>query len=154
MNNINKEQLNSFLVSTFNRILAWEDRTFKDMKIKDLTLREFHVIEAVYHLKSTGDNKMSSIAKFLSITPGSLTTSVDTLVSKGYLMRKASENDRRVIVLVPTKKADMVNEKHKKIHMELIDELLRGIDQSHADVFLDTLNRLDLYFADECNMRK
>ena len=60
-----------------------------------------HVIEAV----GPGEgNNMSSIARKLNITVGSLTTAMNSLVKKGYVVRERSEEDRRVVLIKLTDK--------------------------------------------------
>ena len=47
------------------------------------------------------ENTMSVVAKKLGITAGSLTTAVNSLVNKKYVLRKRSEQDRRVVYVSP-----------------------------------------------------
>ncbi|MBR2453198.1 MAG: MarR family transcriptional regulator, partial [Clostridia bacterium] len=122
-----KEKLNYFLVHIFNHILSWEESSFKEMGISDLPLRELHVIEAVCNLKKSDKNRMSDIANYLSITPGSLTTSVNTLVKKGYLVRENDKSDRRVVLIVPSEKAEEVNAVHATFHASMIDKVAETV---------------------------
>ena len=114
MNEREKATVNEFFVRVFNQILSWEEQSFKDMGVSEITLRELHVIEAVYSLIEKDENQMSGIAKYLSITPGSLTTAVNCLVKKGYLVRESMPTDRRVVKIVPTELAEKVNKMHLK----------------------------------------
>lgn len=60
-----------------------------------------HIIEAI----GLGEgNNMSTIAKKLNITVGSLTTSMNSLVKKRYTERIRSEEDRRVVYIRLTEK--------------------------------------------------
>ncbi len=153
MNIEQKNEINYFFVHVFNQILSWEEHSFKEMGVSDITLRELHVIEAVCALQKSGENKMSSIARYLSITPGSLTTSVNTLVKKGYLQREAQPNDRRIVLIVPTKKAVEIGGLHSKIHSSMIDEIGKVTDEKELAVLVDTLGKLSNFFAKETNMR-
>ena len=64
--------------------------------IKDLTLGEVHVLETV----AINNNKpMTFIANKQKITVGALTTMINRLVQKGYLVRTRDEMDNRVIRL-------------------------------------------------------
>lgn len=145
-----KERLNSFFVHVFNQILSWEEKSFKDSGIDEITLRELHVIEAVYHLSDSRKNKMADIARFLSITPGSLTASVNVLVKKGYLRREGSETDRRVVYIVPTDKAKAVNDIHTKFHSDMIDEALALFDGEGTEQLISALERLAVFFEERC----
>ena len=150
-----KEKLtvNQFFVRVFNQILSWEEQSFKDMGISEITLRELHVIEAVYSLLEKGENQMKEIAKYLSITPGALTTAVNCLVKKGYLKRENDPEDRRVVKIVPTKKAEEVNKMHEKLHKEMIDGVLENIDDDDIKIVLKTLEGLNNFFGKSGNFR-
>lgn len=142
-----KEQLNHSFVKVFNSILSWEEQSFKKMGVSAITLRELHVVEAVFRLAKDGKNKMSNIAAYLSITPGSLTTSVNCLVKKGYLKREPDPSDRRVVKILPTDKAKEVNELHDKFHMDMIDALLGTLTPGSAEVLLDALDKTGELFS-------
>ena len=149
-----KATINQFFVRVFNQILSWEEQSFKEMGISDITLRELHVIEAVYSLIEKGENQMSEIAKYLSITPGSLTTAVNCLVKKGYLEREHQANDRRVVKIIPTKAAEEVNKMHEKLHKEMIDGVMSNIDDKDMDVVLKTLEGLNNFFGKNQTSRR
>lgn len=154
MTKAQKESLNMQLVHVFNRILSWEEQTFRKMEQSDLSLRELHVIEAIYHLQKSGENRMSAVARYLSITPGSLTTSVNVLVKKGYVVRRASESDRRVVELLLTEKAEKVNKIHTRLHDKMIDGICDSLDEVQVDTLFAAVKNLSEYFADKCGMRK
>ncbi|MBQ9736988.1 MAG: MarR family transcriptional regulator [Clostridia bacterium] len=149
-----KTALNTFFVYVFNQILSWEEQSFKEMGISEISLRELHVIEAVYSLKENGKNRMSEIAKYLAITPGSLTTAVNCLVKKGYLSRENLPEDRRVIMINPTDKAFRVNESHKQFHEKMIDSIEKYIDDESADAVIKTLEGLSGFFAEKEELRR
>ena len=58
----------------------WKKQAIITEEYKDITNNDMHIIEAV----GLGGNKMSDIAAKLNITVGSLTTSMNSLVKKGY----------------------------------------------------------------------
>ncbi len=149
-----KAMINQFFVRVFNQILSWEEQSFKEMGISEITLRELHVIEAVYSLIEKGENQMSEIAKYLSITPGSLTTAVNCLVKKGYLERESQPNDRRVVKIVPTKAAEEVNKIHEDLHKEMIDGVMSNIDDKDMGVVLKTLEGLNKFFGENQTSRR
>ena len=74
--------INNVLVNLINEIWELEEKAIITEEFKDLTNNDMHVIEAV----GTGDGKnMSSIARKLNITVGSLTTAMNSLVNKKYV---------------------------------------------------------------------
>ncbi len=149
-----RTELNNIFVKVFNHILSWEEQSFKEMGISEITLRELHVIEAVYSLQESASNKMSEIAKYLAITPGSLTTAVNCLVKKGYLERQQSSADRRIVYIIPTPKAQNVNEMHQRFHQAMIKEITTGIDDKDINIVINILNNLHRSVADNKILRK
>ena len=77
----NREVINDVLVHLFNEIMELEEQAIITEEYKDITNNDMHIIEAV----GLGGNKMSDIAAKLNITVGSLTTSMNSLVKKGYV---------------------------------------------------------------------
>lgn len=149
-----KVRTDKLLVRVFNQILSWEERSFKEMNFENLTLRELHIIEAVFELKEENNNRMSEIAKQLSITPGSLTTAVDGLVKKDYLARESKAGDRRVVLIAPTEKAREVNAVHSKIRTQMIDEILEQSGIEKNEVLYNMLEKLSRYFEEKKNVRE
>ena len=93
--------LNELLVNLFNNVMDREAKAVITEEFKDITNNDMHVIEAV----GLGDgNNMSSIARKLNITVGSLTTAMNSLVNKRYVERHRSEEDRRVVLVKLTEK--------------------------------------------------
>lgn len=136
-----REVVNSLFVDVFNSILHLED-TYIATRIKDkVTVNEIHVIEAIMLNEK---RSMGAIAKRLLITEGTLTTSVNRLVQKGYLTRERDEMDKRVYILGLTEKADEVMKIHKHFHERMIQHVLDdpGIDES----LIDSLEALKVFF--------
>lgn len=95
------ESINKILVHLFNDIWELEEKAVITEEFKDLTNNDMHIIEAIG--LGTGNN-MSTIAKKLGITVGSLTTSMNSLVNKKYAVRHRSEEDRRIVNIQLTEK--------------------------------------------------
>ena len=69
--------INDTLVNLFNEIWELEKEAIITEEFKDITNNDMHIIEAI---GLSGENTMSSVAKKLKITAGSLTTAVNALV--------------------------------------------------------------------------
>ena len=106
--------INYVLVNLINEIWEVEGKAIITDEFKDITNNDMHVIEAI----GLGEgNNMSTIAKKLNITVGSLTTAVNSLVKKGYLEKIQSTTDRREYHLRPTKKyIDYYNISYSYLH--------------------------------------
>ena len=72
--------LNEVLVRLFRDITTIEEKAIKTGEYKELTVNDMHVIEAI---DVHQPKNMTSVAKSLSVTTGTLTISVNGLVKKG-----------------------------------------------------------------------
>lgn len=96
--------INDILVDLFKNILDIEEQALKDRGIIDLSMNEMHTLEAIgYEDVKT----MSETAGNLKITLGTLTTSVNRLVKKGYVQRLQDEKDRRIVLIKLTDKGQV-----------------------------------------------
>ena len=114
----NREVINDVLVHLFNEIMELEEQAI----ITAFSFNDMHIIEAV----GLGGNKMSDIAAKLNITVGSLTTSMNSLVKKGYATRERSEQDRRVVFIHLTLKGRKAYHHHAEFHRKMTDAVLEG----------------------------
>ena len=149
-----EKQLNDFFVHVFNKINIWENNTLSRIGAKDLSIKELHVIEAVSELCLLGQNTMTSIAERLAIQVSSLTTSVGTLVRKGYLMRLADPKDRRIIRIVLTEKGEEANRLHSEFHARMIRGVAKRCTEEELEVLTHSLDRLGLFFQEMIDLDK
>ena len=71
--------LNDVLVNLFRDIMELEEQAIITQEYQDITNNDMHVIEAI----GVGEPKnMSTIAKLLSVTVGTLTIAMNSLVKK------------------------------------------------------------------------
>ena len=92
----NYETLNELLVTLFRDVMDIEQKVIITPEFKDITNNDMHVIEAI----GIGEPKnMSSIARELSVTVGTLTIAMNSLVKKGYVERSRGLEDRRVVYI-------------------------------------------------------
>ncbi len=119
-----RKVVNDLLTDVFNQILILEERNLQEHDAVDVTMTEIHVIEAIRKCEpSTMGN-----SKRLMITMGTLTTSVNRLVEKGYVTRTRDTNDRRVVLLDLTEKGQKVFEIHEQFHEELVNAALKDLE--------------------------
>lgn len=137
------ETINDILVSLFNDILKLEEEAIITDEFKDITNNDMHIIEAV---GLSGENTMSVVAKKLGITAGSLTTSVNSLVNKKYVIRHRSEEDRRVVFLKLTEKGKRAYEHHREYHRQMTEAVISRLDEAEVPILIKTLTGLSEFF--------
>ena len=121
-----------------------EDRTMDRKQIPDLALGELHVIETV---NKNNNKPMTLIARKEHVTVGALTTCVNRLVQKGYLLRTRDEMDHRVILLSITQKGKKVLKAHDKFHEDILGLTLEGVNLAQATKVMTQFARiLEVYY--------
>lgn len=135
--------INDILVHLFNEIWELEEKAIITEEYKDITNNDMHIIEAI----GLGEgNNMSTIAKKLNITVGSLTTSMNSLVKKKYTERIRSEEDRRVVYIRLTEKGIKAYHHHEEFHKKMTDAVVEALDREEVPVLVKTLNSLAEFF--------
>ena len=128
--------INNILVNLINEIWELEEKAIITEEFKDLTNNDMHVIEAI----GLGDgNNMSSIAKKLNITVGSLTTAMNSLVNKKYVERRRSEEDRRVVFVKLTDRGVKAYRHHEDYHRQMTRAILDKLDEADFSKSMPTV---------------
>lgn len=136
--------LNHLFVKLFNDILTIEERFLITEEFKNISITDMHSIEAIGYDTS---RNMSSVAKDLGITVGTLTIAINSLVKKDYVKRIRSSKDRRVVLISLTAKGQKAYKHHEKFHKDMIEEILKIVPENEMEVLIKTLKGIDSYFS-------
>lgn len=135
--------LNEILVKLFRNISTIEEQTLKKGEYKNVTVNDMHVMEAI----GKGEPKnMTSVAKSLAVTTGTLTISVNSLVKKGLVERVRSEKDRRVVLVSLSASGKEAYEYHQKFHKEMVEAIVENLDEEQKKILAKALSNLSGYF--------
>ena len=137
--------INDILVHLFNEIWELEEKAIITEEYKDITNNDMHVIEAVGIREP---RNMSSVAKTLGITVGTLTISINGLVKKGYVHRVRSDADRRVVLVSLTENGEKAYHHHEKFHEDMIQSLLKDLSEEETKTLVSALTNLRDFFQD------
>lgn len=137
--------LNDVLVRLFRDINSLEERAIRTEEYRDVTANDMHVIEAI---GPEGRKNMTSVARELDVTTGTLTISVNSLVKKGYVDRTRSEEDRRVVLISLSGKGQKAYLHHRKFHEEMIDAVLRELTEEEQCALEKALSKLTRFFRE------
>ncbi len=138
-----RKLINKILVELFNHILLLEERNLKTHGLKNLTITEVHVIEAINKVEYPS---MGDVAAKLMVTIGTLSTTVNRLVQKGYVKNERSEKDRRVVLLSLTKKGEEAFNIHETFHEKMIDKVLERSHLKDDELLANSLYKLLEFF--------
>lgn len=137
------EMFHDVLVNLFNEIMDIEEKAIITEEFKDITNNDMHVIEAIGQEEP---RNMSSVARDLGVTVGTLTIAVNNLVKKGYVKRERGQKDRRVVLISLTGKGDKAYAHHKKFHEEMIHATIDGLSPEETEVLVGALSHLREFF--------
>ena len=137
------ETLNELLVCLFKDLTEIEGRCLITDEFSDISINDMHIIEAI---GVSGKTTMSVVAKKMKITAGSLTTAVNGLVNKKYVMRARGEEDRRVVYIWLTEKGEKAYYHHEEFHKEMTNAVLSRLDEKEIPVLMKTLDGLSEFF--------
>lgn len=135
--------LNEVLVKLFRDINNIEEQAVKTGEFQELTVNDMHVIEAI---DIHEPRNMTSVARTLMVTTGTLTISVNGLVKKGFVERTRSEEDRRVVLISLTEKGRKAFAQHERFHQNMIANVIADLSKQEQEVLQKALVNLNNFF--------
>ena len=137
------EVFHDMLVNLFQEIMEIEEIALITAEFKNISVNDMHIIEAI----GTGEPKnMSTVAKLMSVTVGTLTIAINNLVKKGYVSRVRSEEDRRVVLIFLTEKGKRAYQHHREFHDGMVKALVEGLDEGQQKILVKSLLNLRTFF--------
>lgn len=110
-----------------------------DIKSKGLNLTDFAVLELLFH---RGKQPMQKIGDKILMTSGSITYIVNKLEKKGYLVREASPNDRRVTYASISDQGRELLSSIFPAHWEKLKTIMNGLNDEEKDTAIELLKKL------------
>lgn len=135
--------VNELFVQLFNDILEIEEQTLKNGPLEDISITEMHTIEGIGMYK---ERTMTEVAQDLRITVGTLTTAISKLIKKGYVERKRTDEDRRVVLIRLTKKGKLAYRLHEKFHSDMVKQTIEGLNDEEERILISSLDKINLFF--------
>ncbi|AXX64116.1 MarR family transcriptional regulator [Bombilactobacillus bombi] len=137
------KHINKLLSTVFANVMHAEEQALKNSQFNDITIHEIHAINAItmYQHKTS-----SQIAAELQITPGTVTTMVNKLVRKGYVVRIHSDDDRRFVRLGLTRKGRLFYRIHDAYHRKMIGKIMDGFTDEQVYLFEKALINAEAFF--------
>lgn len=137
------ETFNEVLVRLFRDIMDIEQRAIITPEFRDITNNDMHVIEAI----GIGERKnMSAIARELSVTVGTLTIAMNSLVKKGYVERTRGKEDRRIVYISLSDRGRRAFEHHAEFHRKMIEGIKEELTEEELRALCRALAKLDRWF--------
>jgi DNA-binding MarR family transcriptional regulator len=121
-------------------VLDTEEKAVITDEFDDITNNDMHIIEAI---GIEEPRKMSDIAKRLNVTVGTLTTNMNSLEKKSYIVRERSSTDKRVVLVILTDKGRKAFFHHRDFHKKMIKSIVGGLSDEEMKVMIKCLTNLN-----------
>lgn len=143
-----RKELDLLLSGTFNSVLSIEEKSLNNKLTQGLTITEVHTIVAIgSHEKSP----MGLIASRLGVTLATLTTAINKLVKKGFVVRERSVEDRRVVLISLTSKGRKAYRIHEHFHKKMIDDTLSELTEEEERILASALGKVKTFFDSQAD---
>lgn len=139
------ETLNELLVRLFKDIMEIEGKCLVTKQFKDITYNDFHIIEAIGKQEP---KSMTTVAKLMKVTTGTLTKAMDGLTDKGYVIRERSTQDKRVVWVYLTEKGKEAFAHHEEFHRDMIANVKGQLTEQETPILIYALAKLVDYFCE------
>ena len=133
--------LNEVLVNLFRDVMDIEQKAIITEEFQDITNNDMHIIEAI---GMNEPKNMSTIAREISVTVGTLTIAMNSLVKKGYVLRERGKEDRRVVYISLTERGRAAY--HARFHKAMIDSISDELTSEEMELLIKTLTKLNKWF--------
>ncbi len=99
-------------------------------------------IMILFLLEQNNSQRMSELSRVLAIDNSTLTGLINRLEKTGFVMRKASKEDRRVYLITMTAKGFKECEKARIAIKQVNDGIKEGFSQDQIDIFKEVLQSI------------
>lgn len=137
------EAINDVLVNLFNEIMDIEQKALITSEFKNISVNDMHIIAAIGIQEP---KNMTTVAKALSVTVGTLTIAVNNLVKKGYVQRVRSQEDRRVVLISLAESGEKAYHHHKAFHDKMVLSVLKDLNAQETEALTTALLKVQKFF--------
>ena len=111
----------------------------RDAARHGLTLAEFGMLEALYHL---GPMPLGEVQRRILVSSGGVTYLADSLESRGLVRREPADRDRRIRIATLTDEGREMIEKIFPEHAARLEEAMAGLSPEEQDRAATLIRRL------------
>lgn len=137
--------MSELLALVFNHIMDMESKAVITEEFSDITNNDMHIIEAI---GVSEPRNMSSIAQRLSVTVSTLTTNMNGLEKKGYIVRERSLEDKRVVYVILTEKGKKAFYHHRDFHKKMIKAIVKDLNEEEMEILYRCLLNLTSFLEE------
>lgn len=123
--------------NTLDFIKNIDIKSYKKGELSPLQLR------TLVYIKDKGCVKSSDLAKQFNVTPATITAQIDKLVNSGWLERCDNGNDRRVINIMLTPKAEKEVDIMVEKTVQRYDWVFKSLTKEEQKTFLNLVIKIN-----------
>lgn len=136
--------ISSFTLETMTLILHIMRNLRSSSTDMDLEIElSYPQILMLYALLENGTSTMSEVSRWLKISHGVATRTVDRMVVKGVVERRHGDEDRRQVLVSLTRKGEEYAEAMLASHLERLNGVLESVGEQQKRSFLELLRQID-----------
>ena len=123
----------------FKRIL---EKTMMDAKQQtNLNRIELEVIYLLFHYDDI--QTLTDICQYTQMNKGHVSTTLDSLVKKGYLVCERDEKDRRFVKYSLAESSEQLCNEMERLWSDLMADIVDGVDAHSLEIFKQVSEQID-----------
>lgn len=124
------------LIDKYDRL---EEEHYREQGLEHLSSAD---LRAMHTIGLTRKERMTNLANHLRLTVGTLTTTIDRLVARGYVLRNRLEDDRRVVEISLSHRGREVFDDIQTSKRVLAERIFGQLNQDERKALRDILVKL------------
>lgn len=137
-----------FLKFYFQSYLLIE-RSLRIRSQNKLSLREMLLVGLLDRMKKNNSHTVMNIAKYLQVSPPVISSSVKSLIRKGYLRKALNPEDNRIFFLELTEKGQLSNQRSFQFADKLLKKSMGRISLFDARALIKAFNVVEKVIDEE-----
>lgn len=131
---------NSLISTIFDNIFKIEENFLTKINCKDISIKDLRTISTIglFNYKN-----MTSVAERLNITVGTLTVAINNLCKKGYVIKKRSLKDKRVVEIYLTKKGENVFKSYIRLQKKFLKLIILNFSKQETKFLNCAINKVN-----------
>ncbi len=135
--------LNDLLMKVYRSLEKLEEAMLKNSHNLPLTISEIHMLEAVAETAAEEDPTISDLSEYLDISLPSVTSTVNKLLHKGYVVKEKCSDDGRVVRVRLTRLGERAEHAHRYFHRTMARSLRQELTSEEETVLLKGVAKLN-----------
>jgi DNA-binding MarR family transcriptional regulator len=135
----NSTELRTLLSEFMQKYRVAEASSCSNGPHSDLSIKELHVIE---YLGDAGPQMMRELAEYLLLAVNSVTSIIDNLETKKYIVRTRPAEDRRIVRVELTPEGKSLYEEAAQQKVFLLRCMLQALDNSEQELFMSLFRKI------------